>query len=85
MIRVGYVGVNTELPSASRTSRLAGYSVQRMLGTASANLAALERILGWNADRGISLFRITSSLVPFVSHPANRGEWKQVLRHDFAR
>ncbi len=84
MIRIGYVGVNTELPSASRTFRLAGYSLQRMLGTVSDNLATLQQILAWNADHGIFLFRITSNLIPFGSHPVNRGEWKQVLRHEFA-
>lgn len=85
MIRIGYAGINTELPSASRTFRLAGYSVQRMLGVASANLTALEQILAWNADHGIFLFRITSSLIPFGSHPVNRGEWRQTFRNDFAR
>ncbi len=85
MIRIGYVGINTELPSASRTFRLAGYSVQRMLGTSTANLAALQQILAWNADHGIRLFRITSNLIPFGSHPVNRGEWKQALRHDLAK
>jgi len=85
MIRIGYVGINTELPSAGRTFRLAGYSVGRMLDTASANLTALQQILTWNVDHGIFLFRITSNLIPFGSHPINRGEWKQVLRDEFAK
>jgi UV DNA damage endonuclease len=85
MIRIGYAGVNTELPSASSTFRLARYSVQRMLGIASANLAALQQILAWNADHGVHLFRITSNLIPFGSHPVNRGEWRTALKHDFAR
>lgn len=82
MIRIGYAGVNTVLPSAGRTFRIANYSVQRMLDTASANIASLDRILQWNRSHGIRLFRITSSLIPFGSHPVNSGEWKQALGKD---
>jgi UV DNA damage endonuclease len=85
MIRIGYAGVNTELPTASRTFRLAGYSDERMLEVAHANILALEEILCWNERQGIRLFRITSNLIPFGSHPVNSGSWKQVLSKDFER
>lgn len=83
MIRIGYVGVNTELPSSSKTFRLAGYSDERMLETALANILALERILQWNREHGIEVFRITSNLIPFGSHPINSGAWKQAFKGDF--
>lgn len=85
MIRIGYVGVNTELPTASRTFRLAGYSEERMLEVARSNVLALKEILRWNQDHGIEVFRITSNLIPFGSHPINSGSWKQGLKVDLER
>jgi UV DNA damage endonuclease len=76
MIRLGYAGSNTELPSASRTFRLANYTEQRMLETTRENLRALKSILKWNISHGISVFRITSNLVPYASSPVNSGLWK---------
>jgi UV DNA damage endonuclease len=85
MIRLGYVGINTELPTASRTFRLAGYSEERMLDITQGNLWALEEILKWNKEHAISLFRITSNLVPFGSHSINSGIWKEKLKDEFVR
>jgi UV DNA damage endonuclease len=83
MIRLGYAGVNTDLPTASRTFRLAGYSEERMLEVAHENILALGEILQWNKRHGITLFRITSNLIPFGSHPVNSGTWKDEFRKDF--
>lgn len=84
MIRIGYVGVNTALPTASKTFRLANYTEERMLETASANIQALRDILAWNLWEGITLFRITSDLIPFASHPVNSGRWKMALHEGLA-
>lgn len=84
MIRIGYACINTLLPSAGRTFRIANYSEQRMLETASSNLHALMDILRWNVKHGIALFRITSDLVPYGSHPINSGGWKMVLQWDLS-
>ncbi len=85
MIRVGYVGINTELPSASKTFRMAGYSEQRMLEVAHSNLIALQNILHWNLEHRITLFRITSGLIPFGSSYINSGSWKTELKTEFER
>ena len=74
-LRVGYACVNTRLPSSSRTLRLAGMTSERLRELIEANLAALEAILRWNEREGIRVFRLTSNLVPFGSHPANGLEW----------
>lgn len=85
MIRIGYACINTELPTSSRTFRLGSYSEERMLQVAHSNITALENILHWNEEHGIHLFRITSNLIPFGSHPINSGAWKQAFAHDFER
>lgn len=85
MIRIGYVGSNTALPTASRTFRIAGYSEERMLSVSRSNILALENILMWNLERNITLFRVTSNLIPYASSPLNSGSWKEVFHPDFVR
>jgi UV DNA damage endonuclease len=85
MIRIGYVGVNTVLPTASRTLRLTNYSENRMLEISRDNILALEEILKWNLCHKIYLFRITSKLIPFGSNSVNSGSWKSAFKGDFQR
>lgn len=74
-MRVGYACVNTQLPSPARTSRLANATPERLRELIAANLDALEVILRWNEEQGIQVFRLTSNLVPFASHPVNVLPW----------
>ena len=74
-LRVGYACVNTQLPSSSRTVRLANATPERLRELIRANLEALEAILAWNTANGIRVFRLTSNLIPFGSHAANELEW----------
>lgn len=74
-LRLGYACVNTQLPSAARTLRLANVTPERLRELIAANLDALEAILRWNAANAIRVFRLTSNLVPFASHPANELAW----------
>ena len=83
-MRVGYACVNTTLPSASRTLRLANLSVERVRELVSANLDALETILRWNVEHRIDVFRVSSETVPFGSHPANTFRWWDELAKRFA-
>jgi UV DNA damage endonuclease len=74
-IRLGYACVNTRLPSSARTLRLAGVTPDRLRGLIAGNLDALEAVLRWNAEHDIRVFRLTSNLIPFESHPANTLAW----------
>lgn len=74
-LRVGYACVNTQLPSSARTLRLANVTPERLRELIAANLDALEAILRWNRAHGISVFRLTSNLIPFGSHDANGLAW----------
>lgn len=74
-IRLGYACLNTRLPSAARTVRLANATPERLRELIAANLDALEEILRWNEARGIRVFRLTSNLIPFGSHPVNGLAW----------
>ena len=74
-LRLGYACVNTGLPSSARTVRLANATPGRLRELIAANLDALEAILRWNEQHGIEVFRVTSNLIPFGSHPVNGLAW----------
>jgi UV DNA damage endonuclease len=74
-LRLGYACVNTQLPSSARTLRLGNVSPPRLRELIAANLDALETILRWNHEHEIHVFRLTSNLIPFASHPANSLAW----------
>lgn len=79
MIRLGYAAQNTTIPATTNHSlRLAGVrDVEKVRALAWENLLALETIVRWNAEHGISLFRIGQGLVPFASHPAFPYDWPE--------
>lgn len=76
---LGYVGQNLSLGlTTGRTLRLASVANEaRLAEVIAANLASLEAILAWNVEHGIRFFRISSSLVPFASHPDFRLDWRE--------
>lgn len=74
-LRLGYACVNTGLPSSARTVRLGNAAPARLRELIAANLDALETILRWNEQHGIEVFRVTSNLIPFGSHPVNELAW----------
>jgi UV DNA damage endonuclease len=41
------------------------------------NIAGLEKILPWNAGRGIGLFRMGQAMIPFASHPDFPYDWEE--------
>ncbi len=84
-MQVGYACVNTQLPSASRTLRLANVSDERLRELVAANLGALEAILRWNAEHDVLVFRLSSETVPFGSHPANTLRWWEELAPRFSQ
>ena len=49
------------------------------------NLAALERMIDYNINNGIRLFRISSDLIPFASSPVNAIPWGQACGEQLAR
>jgi UV DNA damage endonuclease len=84
-MRIGYACINTQLPSPARTVRLANASRERLRELVAENLDALEAILHWNRANGIHVFRISSDVVPFGSHPVNDLAWWDEFAERFAR
>jgi len=83
-LRLGYACVNTQLPSPARTTRLANATPERLRELLVANLEALEVILRWNAVHDVRVFRLSSNIVPFASHPVNELRWWEECGDRFA-
>lgn len=45
------------------------------------NLKALDNIFDYNLQNGIKLFRISSDIIPFGSHPVNRLKWWEIFKN----
>jgi UV DNA damage endonuclease len=77
-MRIGYPCINRSIGCTPvKTFRLASYSDQQLKETIKANLACIRIILSYNAENGLLIFRITSDIVPFVSHPVGTFPWQE--------
>ncbi|WHH57676.1 UV DNA damage repair endonuclease UvsE [Petroclostridium sp. X23] len=52
---------------------------------AALNLSALEAMVDYNIKKEIKLFRISSDIIPFASHPVNTLRWADEFKDVFTR
>jgi UV DNA damage endonuclease len=87
--RLGYACVCLSLEDATvRGTILRNASPERLRALIEHNLATLHAVLRFNVERGVRLFRISSDVIPFGSHPINTVEWWREFRQpllDIAR
>jgi UV DNA damage endonuclease len=57
-------------------------NIQRIIKT---NLNALESMIDYNHHNNIRLFRISSDIIPFASHPVNQVAWWDIFKEDLYR
>jgi UV DNA damage endonuclease len=55
--------------TSDRTLRMSGFSLDRCGQLAAANTRDLVKIMEWNANNGIQMFRVGSGIFPFMDHP----------------
>ena len=73
---LGYVATNFTIDaSTARTCRLANATPERLRALIAANLADLGRVFAFNAENGVHLYRMSSQVIPFASHPTNTLAW----------
>ena len=83
-MRIGYPCINRTIGcTANSTFRLKSYSQSRLKQTIRNNLKCLQKILQFNIEHGLLFFRISSDLVPFASHPANKFNWQKHFKQEF--
>lgn len=83
---IGYacvtVGVQNSGLSRCMLKNATAENIKKITGS---NLQALENMLDYNIRNGIRLFRISSDIVSFGSHPVNTVNWQEEFREDFLR
>lgn len=94
-IRLGYVAISMRLGkkiTSSSTVTFANYNklntaekkAEKLRSVALSNLTDLSRILEYNGENHVHFYRITSALVPLVTHP-EVGYWghREIFEKDF--
>jgi len=80
-LRIGYACLTVAVEDAKiKTCTLKNATEERLLSLAGENLCALERMVDYNIVNGISLYRISSDIVPFGSSLAARLPWDTVFQ-----
>jgi len=76
-MRVGYacICLGDEEARCQRSTILRNATPERLRDLIRSNLDGLERILRYNEARGLRMFRIGNSFIPFASHPVNELYW----------
>ena len=83
---LGYVAMCLSIGSATnRTCRLKNATPERLRELIENNLSELESVLQFNGEHGIHLYRISSELIPFASHPINAIAWWDEYAERFDR
>ncbi len=80
-MRLGYAGVNISLGRTIRSLRLAtlqSKGFEYLQGLVNENMSFLADILRWNHEHHITMFRISSGIIPLGSH-----ETVDITRLDF--
>lgn len=74
--RLGYVCLCLSIDGTSpRGARLRNANPDRLRELIAANLDGLETVIRFNAAHAVRLFRISSDVIPFGSHPVNDLPW----------
>jgi len=74
--RLGYACLCLSLEESSpRGTILRNATPERLRALTAVNLTRLHRVLDVNVARGIRMFRLSSDIVPFGSHPVNTIAW----------
>jgi UV DNA damage endonuclease len=83
LARLGFVAsVLSEHVSTRRTCRLKNATPVRLRELIATNLDALARVTNLLERRRILLYRISSNVIPFASHPINELKWWDEFAHE---
>lgn len=84
LIRIGYACLNTEKElSGFKTCRLCNVTENRLVELIRNNLDLLDKIIDYNIEHQIELFRISSDIIPFGSSSVNTLKWDELFKYKF--
>lgn len=68
-----------------RSCRLKNVNEETVLEIVGHNLELLNRTIEYNKENNIRLFRISSDIIPFASHPEMKVNWKEIFKEELKR
>src|SRR5579862_9677033 len=84
--RLGYACLCRSVEdSSSRGTILRNATPEHLRALTGANLTRLQRVLDFNVAHAVRMFRISSDIVPFGSHPVNAIPWWDEFADPLAR
>ncbi len=85
-MRIGYACLAISVPGSElKHCTMKNANEARLVALIAHNLVALERMVDYNLENGILLYRISSDLIPFGSSPVNGLDWANLFSQDFDR
>lgn len=79
-MNIGYACLAVGVPETQiRGCTIANANDSRIFQLTEYNLEAVGRMLDYNGQMGIRLFRISSDIVPFAGNPVNTMDWPSVF------
>lgn len=92
IVRLGYVAIALSLPKVTTSSTVTykNYSklvseeekLNKLKKVTLSNLNALKTILKFNCDNEIHFYRLTSTLIPLVTHPEVEWDYLKLFKKD---
>ncbi|ENJ9652697.1 UV DNA damage repair endonuclease UvsE [Clostridium botulinum] len=83
-MRIGYACIPITIDAKnSRSFILKKFSYEKFYEVCKLNLQDLYSILNYNISKDISMFRISSDIIPFGSHSINNIEWWNLFKEEF--
>lgn len=83
-MRIGYACLTLGVRDTNfKTCILKNATKDNLLKIIDHNLDTLERIIDYNIENNIKLFRISSDIIPFGSSPVNELEWWSIFHEKF--
>ena len=79
---IGYACLNIGNNMKIKSLRLSDANEESIIETSRQNLNVLNRILEYNIENNIKLFRISSDIIPLGSHEFNKVKWWKDLKTD---
>lgn len=81
--RIGYACTPISIPyKTSRSFMLKNFNEDIFNQCVDSNIKDLMNILQWNSQNDIHMFRISSDIIPFGSHPINNIEWWRTFKEE---
>lgn len=79
-MNIGYACLTVGIPGIKqRTCTMKKAAPSVFLSLIQSNLETLDKILDYNIQNGIKLFRISSDIIPFGSHTINKVKWWEIF------